>query len=154
MVERNVIESVPDIRLTPRALEQTVSWSTERKGPLSLREFVASRVPKAAKALDIENSKGVERVKKISELSEEELVETVCARLREGTNDARLAVVGEHDFSMDELIDQVRIRTELGRRLISSTKRSIELLEQLVESGKINNGIEPKLSVKLPDFDF
>ena len=156
-MRESLVQSAPNLELEPIAFQQTVGWSRDNKS-ISLRQYIASRAPQTAQLLHIGSEEATdELVARVEDLDESELREVVCARLQEGTNDARIAIVGEHDLSIDELIDQVRARTELGHSFILSTKRSIGLLEQLAEAGKIRISKDSKSSIpsiKLPDFTF
>src|SRR5438067_13737423 len=105
VTNRRLLESVPEIAVSTSALEQTVGWSTAKQRPVSLREFIGARASKRVKAaLDITPAEvSNEQVKRVTELTGEELRETACALLREGSSDIRLAVAGDGVFSVDEL---------------------------------------------------
>lgn len=148
-------ESAPTVQLPPSALGQTVGWSSQDKRPVSLRDFIAARAPRAVGALLDTDSRGdPEHVKRITELTDEELQETVCALLGEAPENIRVAILGHGDFSIEDLIGHVRTRSDLGLRLISAARRHIDLLERLVEAGKLRVAESGQPSVRVPAFDF
>lgn len=157
IITRRFLEATSGFTLPPSALAQTVGWSSERERPISLREFVAARAPQSAReALRVSPEEATEPVKRVTDLNEEELRETTCAVLREAPADETVVIVGTGELSTGELIRQVRAGTELGQELISATRSHIDLLEQLVETGKLS-GLEPDgedFSIKVLEFPF
>jgi hypothetical protein len=152
----DVLAAAPALALPAAALDQTVGWSAERQRPVSLREYIASRAPRSVRlALHVDRSEATAPVKRATELTDEELRETTCAILREGTEGTKLAILGQGLFSAEELEREVREGTPLGIRLQKATKRHLALLQGLVEAGKlrsVRDGDQP--APALPAFEF
>jgi hypothetical protein len=137
-----LVTSAPVIQLSPVALGQIVSWSDRNDEPFSLRQYVASRVKSMADRLrvQLDEAKG-EYVPRVTELGDKALAEVVCERLRrdaEQAGAAPLVIMGVGTFSNQQLIHHVRDRTEVGFMLLSSEQRNIDVLEGLIEAGKVN----------------
>jgi hypothetical protein len=152
----HLVRTAPDdIELPEEALEQTVGWLSRAQRPASLREFIAAQAPQRVMAsLDVSPSEAPgEPVKRVTELDESELQHVVVAVLREAPPDSVLAIVGEGNYSPARLIRLVEAGRPLGRELTAATARHIELLEGLIEAGKIkelsHQGSSPELEINL-----
>jgi hypothetical protein len=155
-VDLELVESAPDLELTKEALHQIVSWSSKGETPITLGEYIAAVGPPPI-AEQLKSSFAApkpEGAKRVLELSEDELEQVVCLRLRQGTPNLRVAVMGEGDYSIDDLIIEVKNRTSVGLRMMQATVRSIALVESLVDAGKLHltDGSGPTKSPKSPDF--
>ena len=95
-----------------------------------------------------------ERVKRVTELGEDEVRQMVLSILRSDSGRAVLAVVGEGSYSADQLIADVESGTPIGRRLIAATTRLIDLLEGLIEAGKVAGVSQEPPRAAPPEFDF
>lgn len=132
------VESAPKFKLPPSALDHTVGWSSAEERPLSLLEFIAARAPRAVTAsFGIRPHPAPESVKRVAELTDEELKETVTALLRQTPKNIKFAIGARGAFSTEELIEHVKADTELGLRLTAAAKGHIDLLERLIEAGKL-----------------
>ncbi len=147
------IESAPEFTLPDSALQQPVAWA-QVTGLISLREFIAFHgTDRTREAFGILPEEAMEPVKKVDELTDQELMETVCARLRIGTDEnSRIAIVDQGNWSIDEIIEQVREGISSGPRILEADRRNIGLLESLIEAGKLTGPGEPK--PLRPDFPF
>lgn len=131
------VESTPKFKLPPSALDQTVGWSSVEKRPQGTGP-----------------QPGPEPVKRVTELTDEELKEIVAALLRQTPKNIKFAIGARGDFSTEELIEHVKADTKLGLRLTAATKGHIDLLERWIEAGKLQGLESEQSSIKLPDFDF
>ena len=147
---------IPDFTLPESALQQPVSWDKQR-GLVSLREFIAFHGPERTRqAFGILPEEVIGPVKKAYELTEDELLETACARIRIGTEDLSIAVTGVGSFTIDEVIDQMRHGVGVGPRLLESTTEGLLSLEGLIEAGKLigPSEVEEKELPDLPQLPF
>lgn len=149
------IDSAAEFTLPHIALERTASWSSRDNKPVTLRELIASRFPAAAQKLGIQSlDTTAEQVKRVGELIEEELKEVACAQLTSGTERSNLWIEGQ-SYTPDELVKHVRAGTGVGHRIVTNRRRSMFVLEKLIEKGKlIGISDEPPAPIRLPDFDF
>lgn len=136
----NLVRSAPDdIELPEEALNQTVGWLSNEQRPVSLREFVAAQAPARVQAsLHVkpwEAPKG--RIKRVTELDDDELRHMVLSVLEEAPPEVVLSIVGDGSYDAAALARAVRRGTPIGRQVIEATSRHIELVEGLVEAGKI-----------------
>ncbi len=149
-----LLDQAPELALPPAALSQVVSWSSEDDRPISLGEFLAARAPHAAKVFQLGPSRTKLAVPRPADLTDAEMTKVVTARLREGATDARLAVLGQGAFTVDQLIQEIAVGTELGKRLLSAERRHLELLDRLAEANKLRRADQKPTGVAVPDFEF
>ncbi len=147
-------ELITELEIPPRALDQIVGWSAKEKKTYTLRNFVASRAPETAKRFELTESDSLSCVKRITELTEQELKRTVCESLRRGSTDMKVGVMGsvgeKKDFSKEELVKEVEKGTQTGNAVIEAYKLDIDLIERLAEKGKLYPGKPPKGPIKPP----
>ncbi|MGH2614307.1 MAG: hypothetical protein ACRDJC_03630 [Thermomicrobiales bacterium] len=79
----------------------------------------------------------IEPVKRVTELTDGELRQVVVSILKEAPPDSVLAIIGEGTYNQEELVHQVESGTPLGQELTKAIERHIELLEGLIDAGKI-----------------
>lgn len=136
----HLVRSAPsNIELTEEALSQTVGWLSHANRPATLREFIAAQAPRQVLAsLDVSPTEAPnEPVKRVTELGEGELRHVVVTVLREAPPDSVLAMVDKGSYSLQKLIREVQRGTVLGKQITGATARHIELLEALIEAGKV-----------------
>ncbi|MDQ3696042.1 MAG: hypothetical protein M3464_20855 [Chloroflexota bacterium] len=152
----NILSLVPDDLLLPNAaLDQTVAWSTELRRAVSLREFIASRASEGVmRALAIAPEEAPpDPVKRVTEMTDEELRRTVIAIVRRNSEGGVLAVAGDGTYTVDELVHEVELGSELGNRFTAATARHINLLEDFVDSGGVKGMEKPLAEVDI-ELDF
>ena len=134
MLDR-LASSVPEMPFPLTYFDQAVSWSSSKSAPLSLRDYIASRLPELAQKLDFDPYED-EVVKRVNELTEEEMFKVVYSRI-ENSSDDRSLLTGEGDFSRDDQLEQLMQKTDVGQRLLATGKQGIEFVESLAEKGKL-----------------
>lgn len=148
------IERAPGIKIPAKALQQVIGWSTELSQPVLLREYVAARAPEYVRVnLKVPPVKTGLVVKRANELTDEEIHKTALEILKNEHNNYRV-VSGDGDFSPAELTDQVATRTGLGPGLVIALMRHIEVMESLVDTGRITGILAPGEKLPEPEFPF
>lgn len=117
--------------------KQIVSWTSDGK-PVTFGDFLISNVPELANEYGLKKMQVTtqERIRKIDQLTDDEIHSVTIARLQQGHKDATLAVLGKGDFNTTELIKEVKSRTEIGSMFIIASRDSIALLENCFLSRK------------------
>lgn len=144
---------ISKLEISPMSLDELVSWSD--RGSVTLREYIAAKGhPKTAKAFGIDSIQS--DVKDISELSEEETRQLVCAQIGQSSKDLRLGILGlRHEgaktYSKDDLIREVQDpNSRLGQTVVSAHKMDTALVQRLAKKGQLYPRTRPDEAFKLP----
>jgi len=149
------VKTVSVLELTPSSLEQIVAYSSSEAKFQTLGDFIASHAPRIAKRVGIPLQTDGEPVKRVWQLTPEELQETVAQRLRSGI--AKSIEIHGRNYSVEELAAQVMAQTDDGKKITSVSRSSISYLEAMIEAGKVKVRKKEARSTKyiqLPQFPF
>lgn len=145
------IEPITEMRFLADTLDKIiVGWDSKSNKFYSLRDFIGSRAAETAKRFG--STPSDVSVKRVTELTPEELQQTVVERLRRVSKGLRVAI-GSQDFSMNELIQEVESSSQIGNFVLQANKSHIDLIEGLAEEGKLYPGQPLKGSIRPPLFD-
>jgi hypothetical protein len=112
------------VRLHPRELMKPIS--IEAGKPVKL-EDMKKRPP----TLALEASRGLDA------LSREDFKDLVVRRLEMEPRDKELVVLDKGAFTIDQLIEEVKEETDVGKVVVESEKKFMKYLLSLLERGEI-----------------
>src|SRR5437867_632987 len=120
MVEEK-IGRVPLIPITCEFLERPVGWSIDQ--PVRFAEYVRVHHPQQATELHLSPATEDERkkVKKFSELTDEELAKMTVASLETMDSHTQVAIPGAK-LNRDQLTNHISQGSEVGQRLVSAAR--------------------------------
>ena len=131
----------PNLFLSKDALNQPVGWSKEDNAPISLGDYIRAYSPKTAGEFNLSPLDNKRHIKKMCEQSEEELTELACYALAHGDKNVA-AVIGGKSFSMEQLIHEIRKKTDVGLDQMRILKQHFAFLQNLVDAEKIHPAIK------------
>ena len=95
-----------DLLMTPKMLDRIHTWSTNDK-PITLREYLSARAPKAAEVLGIEQVENPNIVD-AHQLDGEALRKITLEIYLLGDRNSGLAIWGRGSFTRDEMIEDLK----------------------------------------------
>ncbi len=138
----NLVDIAPEMKVGLAFLDRVASWSTEEHRGIPLRALIGARMPDVADRIGVQRFVPEAYIKRAHELTGAELKEIVCLQVR-GMPEGESIYSGDIAIPASQLEDEVRNGTPTGIRLIEATRRSLRVIEQLLEDGKIV--IDPSL---------
>ena len=118
--------SVPShLELTEKSLGEPIAYSAQNGELYSIKDYITSRLPEVAKRLGLPVVPNPSLIPQIDELNEDELLELVVKRISQSMGQDYVLTTGGNNYGSEDLISEVRKRTELGWRLMAIEKRSI-----------------------------
>ena len=149
-----ILKHMESLEFGQAELDQPVSLTAEGQ-VATLRDWIDERAPQSVRAAfgRSDAQAAHPHVKSASSLSAAELTHLAAEFVRSSPPNEALAIVGQGNFTRDELIQQIESQTEVGERLIRAVRQYVLFMEQAIESGKIKP-IEREESVALPEFEF
>jgi hypothetical protein len=159
MNERGLPIRSADLILTPdemqRMLERPISWDPKADQPVSLRRFIAERLPNAAPLYGVSAEVVEEPIPSLSELTQEDQKKLVKEMVRQGDEDTELATISDGSFSIERQLQEIENGSAVGTRLVSTLMHGNMFLVGMFESGSVkvdpNKKVQP---IEFPDFLF
>lgn len=135
----NIYDVVPELFMPRDRVEsEIVSWDETSKSGITLAEYIAAYgTPGVAREFDIQIG-DAKKVKRIDELTSEELIAVVCARLHRTPKDLYAGPLGGPMLSTAESIEEVVMQTWLGREIVQAHRLDISLVQTFAEIGRIH----------------
>ena len=151
---RRLIDAAPPLRLSASALQQVVGWSTDDQ-PITLATYLAAQTPEVQGfQLSTLSEEQRQSVRRVEDLSDEELRKVVKLRLRQGSDGLKLAVLGQGELSVTELEKEIDAHSDVGQRLTAAERSNLILLQRLAEAGKIRSLSGTEATLEVPPLPF
>lgn len=139
-------------------LQQPASWDAKEDRPVSLAEYISTRLPQVAASLGLRYMRTENPARDVDELTDEEQRKLTLGLLEhEGPKNWALAI-GRRSYSYEEIIDGVRHNLGFGPEYVHMTISGRGFFLRLVEAGKLRiDSDKPDIGSsppKLPEFPF
>lgn len=135
------IMSVPDISVATHTLDKMyVSWSSKRNAPISVGEYLSSRVPHIVQAAGIELSPVSEPVRPMVDLSPAELNRVILSQTN--PNDEMWYSYNLPCMTGRERRRHIWDNTEIGKEIIIDTVLHTSVVLHAMEQGKLRGSHE------------
>lgn len=153
-------ENIPDIKLSPKSAENVLSrfitWFPKEKRAVTLGEYIVSNLPEVA---DKFNLTAVGDMKFIAPwaLDRESQFEFGVAFIDQNRNPGVVLSDWEHEYTDDDLIEEVKKRTKFGREYANTIVGGEAFFLGWVARGTVYidpNEPDDTGEIKLPEFPF
>lgn len=137
---RDLMELVYSPHDMERVLQQPASWDAKEDRPVSLAEYISTRLPQVAASLGLRYMRTENPARGVDELTDEEQRKLTLGLLEhEGLKNWALAR-GGRIYSYEEIVDGVRHNRGFGLEYVHMTISERGFFLRLVEAGKLSIG--------------
>ncbi|MBI2022602.1 hypothetical protein HYS97_02015 [Candidatus Daviesbacteria bacterium] len=138
------IESAPIMYFPAHVFERPASYSATLKRVVSLREYIAVKMPDQAQGLGFQTQLKPDDVKEMGQLTRDEMKKITLETFAASGLQANL-VAGEQSYTPLEIFQEIKKGTRLGTRLTYACINNISFQLQLAKAGKLRlEGLENK----------
>jgi type III restriction enzyme len=138
-----LLQFMPEVLVDPEELDAVHTYDGEGR-PLTLRAWIAQEVqgiaPVAARAL----SRKLSRPRAPDEIDDDLMAQRAERTLRSAPRDRVIMIAGRGSFTPEQLVSEIKRRTDLGLQQIGATRRHAVFLEEAARLGKLRERKSPR----------